>query len=82
MDFAFAVVKTLRRKHTDSSRFRGQLFHLYLIAYGIFRFGHEIVRDTPRLIAGLSGYQMLSVAIVALGAIRFAQRARALPITV
>lgn len=54
----------------------GQLFHVYLIAYGLFRFGHEFVRDTPTLVAGLTGYQLLALALVVLGAVRFYQRAR------
>lgn len=57
-------------------RMRGQLFHVYLIAYGIFRFAHEYVRDTPRLVAGISGYQVAAVALIALGALRFRQRDR------
>ncbi|MBX2852154.1 MAG: prolipoprotein diacylglyceryl transferase [Phycisphaeraceae bacterium] len=55
----------------------GQLFHLYLIAYGMFRFVHEFIRDTPTLIAGLTGYQLLAIAMIALGFIRYAQRAAA-----
>ena len=75
-----AVGWTRRRRHAghdhDRDRWRGQLFHLYLIAYGEFRLAHEFVRDTPRIAAGLSGYQLLSIAILALGAVRFAQRHR------
>ena len=52
----------------------GQLFHLYLIAYGLFRFGHEFVRDTPPLVANISGYQLLALAMVALGLQRYVQR--------
>jgi phosphatidylglycerol:prolipoprotein diacylglycerol transferase len=78
--FAFAIGWTRRRRHasgaSDRDRWRGQLFHVYLIAYGAFRLAHEFVRDTPRIAAGLSGYQLLSIAILALGAIRFAQRQR------
>lgn len=55
---------------------RGQLFHLYLMAYGGFRFLHEFWRDTPRLGGGLTGYQLAAVALVLLGAGRFWQRAR------
>ena len=28
----------------------GPLFHIYLMAYGIFRFFHEFLRDTPRIL--------------------------------
>ena len=58
---------------------RGQLFHLYLIAYGLFRFGHEFLRETPRILGFLSGYQIASLAVLALGIWRFRERARARP---
>lgn len=54
----------------------GQHFHLYLIAYGLFRFAHEFMRDTPRVFAGLSGYQVAALAVAALGAIGFERRRR------
>lgn len=53
---------------------RGQLFHIYLIAYGVFRFFHEFLRDTPRLFGPISGYQIASLAIVLLGIIGFVLR--------
>lgn len=55
--------------------FRGQLFHLYLIAYGAFRFVHEFARDTPRVGSGLTGYQGVALTLVAFGLFRFRQRA-------
>jgi phosphatidylglycerol:prolipoprotein diacylglycerol transferase len=45
----------------------GQHFHVYLIAYGVFRFAHEFLRDTPRIAGILSGYQMIAMAIVGFG---------------
>lgn len=60
------------RKHWLS----GQLFHVYLMAYGLFRFGHEFFRDTPRLLGPLSGYHLLALAIALLGFFRYVQRAR------
>lgn len=54
----------------------GQHFHLYLVAYGIFRFAHETVRDTPRLAGPASGYQIAALALAAFGLWRFAQRRR------
>ena len=45
----------------------GRLFALYLVAYGVFRFGTEFIRDTPRLIGPFSGYQLLCVLMIALG---------------
>lgn len=45
----------------------GQLFHAYLVSYGLFRFWHEFQRATPELIAGVSGYQIGALALVGLG---------------
>jgi phosphatidylglycerol:prolipoprotein diacylglycerol transferase len=56
---------------------RGQLFHAYLIAYGLFRFVTEFWRDTPRFGFGLSPYQLLAVALAAFAAWRFRVRALA-----
>lgn len=59
---------------------RGNLFHLYLLAYGAFRFVHEWWRDTPRFNLGgvpVSPYQALALAVVGFAAVRFAQRQRA-----
>jgi len=55
----------------------GQLFHIYLIAYGLMRFLHEFVRETPRITAGLSVYQPLALGLVVFGLWRFYQRAAA-----
>jgi phosphatidylglycerol:prolipoprotein diacylglycerol transferase len=66
---AIALV-TLRRR----GALPGQHFHLYLIAYGLFRFAHEFMRDTPRILGPLSGYHIAAFAVAALGAIRFWQR--------
>lgn len=53
----------------------GQHFHVYLIAYGVFRFAHEFFRDTPRVVAGLSGYQFIALALVGFGIWAFRRRA-------
>lgn len=53
----------------------GQVFHVYLMSYGIIRFAHEFMRDTPRLWGPLSGYHLAALAVLALGAVRFVQRA-------
>lgn len=55
---------------------RGQLFHIYLMAYGIFRFFHEFLRDTPQIIGPFSGYQFAALAVAALGAVGFFLRRR------
>ena len=52
----------------------GQHFHIYLMAYGAFRFGHEFLRDTPRLLAGLTGYQVAAAGCFALGLAGFVRR--------
>lgn len=54
----------------------GQHFHLYLFAYGLFRFSHEFLRATPKPFLGLSGYQLLSLLLATTAAIAFVIRAR------
>lgn len=55
---------------------RDRLFFLYLIAYGLFRFFHEFMRATPKLIIGLSGYQFIALAMAVLGFIMLRRRTR------
>jgi phosphatidylglycerol:prolipoprotein diacylglycerol transferase len=70
--FAFLI---LRKRHLLT----GQHFHVYLMAYGAFRFVHEFMRATPRMWHGLTGYQLAALAVFALGVAGFARRyARAL----
>ena len=58
---------------------RGDLFHLYLVAYGLFRLAHELVRDTPRWPGTpVSGYMVLAAGCVALGVWRWRGRRRVL----
>ena len=52
----------------------GQHFHIYLMAYGLFRFFHEFLRDTPQIAGSISGYQIAALGIFALGAAGFATR--------
>jgi phosphatidylglycerol---prolipoprotein diacylglyceryl transferase len=52
----------------------GQHFHLYLMAYGLFRFWHESLRATPRILGPVTGYQIAALAVFCLGAFRFIQR--------
>ena len=68
-----AIVLVLRRKCI----LPGQHFHLYLIAYGLFRFGHEWLRDTPRLAQTVSGYQIVALLVTSLGVVGFLRRQRA-----
>lgn len=69
---ALIVILALRRQ----GRFRGQLFHLYLMAYGLFRFAHEFVRDTPRVAGPVSGYQLIALGVAGFGALAYSRRAR------
>lgn len=64
------VILLLRRKKIAS----GQHFHIYLISYGIFRFFHEFLRETPEIVGRFSGYQFAALAVAALGAVGFARR--------
>lgn len=53
-----------------------QHFNIYLAAYGAFRFVHEFWRDTPRLAGDMTGYHLVSAAMVAVGVAGFVHRAR------
>ena len=66
-----AVFLGMRRRHVLA----GQHFHLYLIAYGVFRFAHEFLRDTPRIVGPFTGYQVGAAACVALGVAGYYRRA-------
>jgi phosphatidylglycerol:prolipoprotein diacylglycerol transferase len=69
---ALLVVLLLRWRHALPN----QHFHLYLIAYGVFRFGHEFWRDTPQRFGPLSGYQIAAILLVILGGAGFHHRAQ------
>jgi phosphatidylglycerol:prolipoprotein diacylglycerol transferase len=51
-------------------------FHVYLVAYGLFRFAHEFLRDDARWIGPLGGYHAIALATAAFGAWRFRVRSR------
>jgi len=75
MEFLFnavmlGVILLLRRGRIAP----GQLFHIYLMAYGIFRFFHEFLRATPPIIGPFSGYQFAALGVAALGAAGFVLR--------
>lgn len=57
---------------------RDRLFFLYLAAYGLFRFAHEFMRDTPKIAFGLSGYQFIALAMAALGFVMLRRRTKSL----
>ncbi len=50
-----------------SGRLRHRLFALHLIAYGAFRFFLEFLRTTPEYALGLTGYQLVSLALILAG---------------
>lgn len=55
----------------------GQHFHIFLIGYGLFRFVHEFLRDTPPIIGGISGYQLAALGLAGLGYVGFIARQKA-----
>ena len=69
---AMGVSWILRRQ----GRLPGQHFHLYLIAYGLFRFAHEFGRATPRILGPFTGYQIAALAVTGLGTWGFLKRRR------
>ena len=70
---AFALFLFLRREKL----LPGQHFHLYLIGYGLFRFAHEFLRATPRLLGPFSGYHFAALAVALFGVVCFARRQNA-----
>ena len=60
-----------------AGKLRGQHFHVFLIAYGLFRFFHEYWRDTPRVVGGFTGYQVGALLVFGLGVGGFVRRRRA-----
>jgi len=72
------VILQLRRKEI----LPGQHFHIYLMAYGCFRFGHEFLRATPQILGPISGYQIAALGVAALGLVGFVLRRRAFTLTV
>jgi len=56
----------------------GQHFHLYLICYGLFRFGHEFLRADRRIAGPFTGYHAAALGLVVLGFAGFAIRRKSL----
>ena len=54
----------------------GNRFHVYLIAYGAFRFAHEFMRDDAPWLGSLTGYHVIAALMLGFGVIRFEQRRR------
>jgi phosphatidylglycerol:prolipoprotein diacylglycerol transferase len=72
---AFALVGILLLRRTRT--LPGQHFHLYLMAYGLFRFAHEFLRATPPILGPITGYQIAALGCAALGTTGFVLRQRA-----
>lgn len=75
VEFSFNVLAAvifwvLRRRQILA----GQHFHLYMMAYGVFRFVHEPLRGTPKLGGIWSLYQVLALALAGLGLWGFLER--------
>ncbi|MBL9181035.1 MAG: prolipoprotein diacylglyceryl transferase [Verrucomicrobiaceae bacterium] len=47
---------------------RDRLIFLYFAAYGLFRFLHEFMRETPEMAWGISGYQIIALVLAGIGA--------------
>ena len=65
-----AVLFPLRRAGT----LPGQHFHIYLIAYGGFRFLHEFLREEPKVWGPITGYQIAALAVMVMGVVGFVRR--------
>ena len=52
----------------NRTAFRGQLLYMYLIFAGAERFAVEFLRINPRVFAGLSEAQLISIAMIVVGA--------------
>jgi len=57
----------------------GRLFSVYLIAYGVFRFLIEFIRETAKPYGGLSAYQLMCLAMIAVGALALVLRTKRQP---
>lgn len=68
---AFVAFLTLYRHGKQ----RGQLFHWFLMAYGLFRFLHEFIRGTPRVAGPFSAYHFAAAAVFLLGLWGYRRRA-------
>lgn len=52
----------------------GRLFALYLSSYGVFRFLTEFIRETPKAYGDWSAYQIMSLMMIAAGAVALIAR--------
>lgn len=71
------VVLLLLRRHVAKE---GDLFKLYLLLFGITRFGIEFMREKPLLVWGLSAMQIFCIELVLFGGITLWISARKKPL--
>ncbi len=69
-----AAMFVLLWRGRDRWAVRGESFKVYLLAYGIFRFGLEFVRGNQVMFGGLTGSQLFLLATVPLLGAYFARR--------
>lgn len=75
VEITFNLLAVLTFSHFRRFHFLpNQHFHLYLIGYGLFRFGHEFLRATPKPFLGLSGYQLFALSLALVGFVAFRKR--------
>lgn len=55
-------------------RFSGQLFAIYMVAYGTFRYASETLRVTEKAFYGLSAYQWFALALILAGMASYCAR--------
>jgi len=57
-----------------TGRLKGQLFHVYLMAYGVFRFLHEFIRSEAWLVGPFTGYHFAALLLFVFGLAAFLHR--------
>jgi phosphatidylglycerol:prolipoprotein diacylglycerol transferase len=60
------VMAILLSRFRREGRYPRQLMKLYILAYLAYRFATEFIRPEPRLFSGLTGYQLLALAMIPL----------------
>jgi phosphatidylglycerol:prolipoprotein diacylglycerol transferase len=55
-------------------KFQGQIFALFMMFYGTFRFLSEYIRDTQKVFYGFSAYQIFAILLILAGLISFVAR--------
>lgn len=63
----FVILIMINRRYS----YKGLLFYLFLLLYGLFRFFNEMIRVNPKILFGLSGSQLVSLSMVVASLIFF-----------